>query len=274
MKNFNLKAVIAGLFSIAIITASCKKETSFISQTLLNTVPAGQNQLSVFLTDDQSLIFDSIFIDIQMLEVKVERQDGSEHWDTLNIRPGIYNILRFRNGVDTLFATGFIANGEIKKIRLTLGTRNSVVLEGVTFPLALHNNEKQVIINIPNTDRIDPAHFRLWLDFDGHGSVIEIHHNQFELNPRINSFSKEHSQELEGKVKPEDAQPVIVSVINGSDTVRAITEHDGEFKIRGINAATVNVFIHPSNGYKDSLISNIVLRQGDDTKLMDIILHK
>ena len=273
MKNFNHKAFIAAFFGIAILIASCKKETS-ISQTITNTVPSGQNQLSVFLTDDQSLIFDSIFIDIQMLEVKVEKQNGTEHWDTLNIRPGIYNILHFRNGVDTLFATGFIAGGEIKKIRITLGTRNSVVLKGVTFLLALHNNEKQVIINIPNTDMLDPIHFRLWLDFDGHGSVIEMHHNQFELNPRINSFSKGHSQELEGKVKPEDAQPVVVSVINGTDTVKAITEHNGEFKIRGINATTVNVFIHPSNGYKDSLVSNIVLQQRDDTKLRDIILHK
>jgi len=273
MKPFTLKIALAALFSIALITA-CQKETSSNSQDPLNTVPPGQSHLSVFLTDDQSLIFDSIFIDIQMLEVKVEPRNGAEHWDTLTIRPGIYNILKFRNGVDTLFGTGFIANGEIKKIRLTLGTRNSVVLKGVTFTLAMHNNEMQVVINIPNTDSIDPAHFRLWLDFDGHGSVIEVRHNQFELKARINSFSKGHSQELEGRVEPREAQPVIVSVINGTDTVRAITENNGQFKIRGLNATTVNILIHPSNGYKDSLVTNIVLRQNDDTKLGDIILHK
>lgn len=270
MKRFTPKVALAVLFSTAIITAACKKETSNSQPTNATS----QNHLTVFLTDDQSLIFDSIFADIQMLEVKVEQQNGAEHWDTLLIRPGIYNILKFRNGVDTLFGTGFIANGEIRKVRLTLGTRNAVVLNGVTFPLSLHNNESQVVIDIPNTDRIDPAHFRLWLDFDGHGSVIEIRHHQFELSPRINSFSKAHSQELEGRVEPRDAQPVIVSVINGTDTTRAVTEGNGQFKIRGLTATTVNIFIHPSNRYKNSLITNVVLRQGDDTKLADIILHK
>src|SRR6187455_2201009 len=113
MKTITLKAVIACSFSIAIIIAACQKETAPSQPT---NIPAGQNHLSVFLTDDQSLVFDSIFVDIQMLEVKVEQSNGAEHWDTLTIRPGIYNILKFRNGVDTLFATGFIANGEIKKI--------------------------------------------------------------------------------------------------------------------------------------------------------------
>jgi len=271
MKTFSFKTVFAAFLLLTIVIAACQKEV-LAPHTNLQVVPPGKVQLSVFLTDDQSLIFDSIFIDIQMLEVKVEK-NGIEKWDTLKIHPGIYNILRFRNGVDTLFASGFIADGNIEKIRLSLGTRNSVVLNGTTFPLALHNDQSTVIIDIPDTDRIDPSHFRLFLDFDGHGSVIEMHHNQFELDPRIHSFSKDHSQELEGKIKPEDAQPAIVSVINGNDTLRAITEHNGEFKIRGINATTVNVFIHPSNGYKDSLIINIMLQQHNDTKLQDIILH-
>ena len=60
------------------------------------------------LTDGPSQIFDSIFIDIKRISVKVKDSTGAEHWDTLSIVPGVYNILRFRNGLDTLIATGNI----------------------------------------------------------------------------------------------------------------------------------------------------------------------
>ena len=37
----------------------------------------------------------------------------------LTIRPGAYNILRFRNGPINLFAAGTLPNGHVEKIRPT-----------------------------------------------------------------------------------------------------------------------------------------------------------
>ncbi len=239
-----------------------------------NTVPAGKNELKVMMTDDPSIIFDSIFLDIQRVEVKVERTNGSEHWDTLSIRAGVYNILRFRNGLDTLLAVGYIPDGEIEKIRITLGNNNSVVLNGVNIPLFLHNNRHQVIVNIDgDVDHLDPDHLRLWLDFDGHGS-IRFHNGRLELDLHIGHFCHDNSGELEGKIKPSDAFPVLVRAVSGNDTLIAIPEHDGEFKIRGIRSSTVNLIITPSNGYRDSVITNITIRRGDETELGTIILHR
>ncbi len=274
MKNthFLISKVFMGLLLI-IGFYSCNKE---ISGDTVSAVPVGKNELKVMLTDDPSLFFDSIFIDIQRLEVKVERVDGTEHWDTLNIRTGVYNILRLRNGVDTLLGVGYVPDGRIEKIRLTLGNNNSVMKNNVRFPLTLHNNNHVIIISIDHdVDETDADHLRLWLDFDGHQSIIRIRDNQFELNPRIGHFSNNHSGEIEGRISPRAALPAIVSVISGTDTLVAVPDNDeGEFKIRGIRSSTVKIIITPSNGYKDSVISNVSIKQGDDTKLGTIILHK
>ena len=66
----------------------------------------------------------------------------------------------------------------------------------------------------------------------------------------------------------------MVKAISGTDTLIAIPEHEGEFKIRGIRSSTVKLIITPSNGYRDSVINNIQIRRGDDTKLGTIVLHQ
>src|SRR4051794_26068245 len=119
MKNltFSLKALCIVLV-IAVASISCQKS--------VGDTPAGSTGVSLFLTDDPSLVFDNIFIDIQKIEIKAEDNDEAEHershshetdedddhgntsggWITLNTRPGVYDILHFRNGLDTLFSAG------------------------------------------------------------------------------------------------------------------------------------------------------------------------
>jgi hypothetical protein len=261
--------LLLSLFAITMIftIVSCQKDVSSEP----SPVPPGKSELKIMMTDDPSIIFDSIFLDIQRVEVKVEDSTGAEHWDTLSIRAGVYNILRFRNGLDTLLATGYIPNGEVEKIRITLGTRNSVVLNGVTIPLT--NLANQIIIEVHgDVDHLDPNHLRIWLDFDGHGS-IRFHNGKLELRLKIGHFCHSKSGELEGKIKPSAALPAMVTVVDGTDSLRAVPNHEGEFKIRGIKASTVKVIINPSNGYKDSVMNNIQIRTSSDTDLGKIILH-
>ena len=272
MKN-KKPLIFLSLLVTAIITLySCQKETVSDSG---GAVPAGKSQLSVMLTDDPSLIYDSIFIDIQKLEVKVEDSTGAEHWDVLTIRPGVYNILRFRNGLDTLLASGYIPNGEVKKIRLTLGNRNYVMLNGVSIPLTLNSSDAVITVDVNgDLDDLGSRRFRIWLDMDGHGSIRIKSDGRLELKLRLSHFCRHSSGEVEGKIQPSAALPAVVMAISGTDTLTAIPEHEGEFKIRGIRSNTATIIIRPSNGYRDSVINNVPIRFGDDTKLGNIVLHR
>jgi hypothetical protein len=272
MKTRKPFLVLALIFAAVTISFfSCQKEVSLAGDT---DIPAGKSQLQVMLTDDPSQIFDSIFIDIKRIEVKVKDSTGAEHWDSLTITPGVYNILRFRNGLDTLIATGNIPNGRIEKIRITLGTNNYVMLNGVQMPLFMNSSDAVIIIDINDSvDRIGVRRFKIWLDFDGHGS-IRLHNGHLELKLHVSHFCHSNSGEIEGEIKPSGALPAVVKAIAGTDTLTAIPDHEGEFKIRGIKTATATLIITPSNGYKDSVINNIQIRQGDETDLGKIVLHR
>ncbi|MDX1955528.1 MAG: DUF4382 domain-containing protein [Chitinophagaceae bacterium] len=242
----------------------------------------GPAKFTVYLTDHQTPVFDSVFVDLQQLEVKLEDDSlSNDGWVSLTIVPGVYNILRFRNGLDTLFATGTLPNGRIRKIRLTLGTQNSVMKDGQRFPLKVKDNDREVVINISsdNFDMPTPGEIQFWIDFDAARSIRvdnsgSGNNNGYELKAHIKAFTKTKSGRIEGRVFPAAADPVVLA-INGTDTATAIPErHDGEFKIMGLNAGTYTVIFDGNNGYRDTTITNVVVRRGEDTHLPTITLRQ
>jgi len=237
-------------------------------------------QVKIYLTDHATPVFDSVFIDIQKLEVKTEDSNStSEGWTVLTIHPGVYNILRFRNGLDTLFANGTLTSNRIKKLRLTLGTNNSLMKNGQSFPLKIADNDKQVVANLLSTNfDVAGSQVFFWIDFDA-GNSIRVDNsgpgknNGFLLKPSIKIFTHGQSGRIEGRVFPRAADPIIKAII-GSDTATAIPDREGEFKIVGLNPGTYQVLIDAQNGYVDTVINNVMVRKGEDTHLPNISLHQ
>lgn len=260
-----LKIVIPITALLVLLLLGCKKE---------NSTTAGKQKVSIYLTDNP-VNFQAVNVDIQKVEVKIEVDSAGierEFWESLSIRPGIYNLLNFRNGVDTLMAQGFITTGEIKKIRITLGKQNSVVIDSVSYPLTL--KKPDVIIDIDDIKQINPAEFKINIDFDASGSIIRLNNNQFELVPKIRTFDDDHDGRIEGRILPREARAIVSVVSNGQTLIAIPDEDDGDFKIRGINATTVDLVINATaNGYRDTTIKNINIGQ-QEVKLGTITLHK
>jgi hypothetical protein len=267
------KSILAMIVAaVTFIFYACQKESS-------NNLTS--SKITVYLTDHQTPVFDSVFIDLQRLEVKLEDDTlPNSGWITLSIRPGVYNILRFRNGIDTLFGTGTLPNNRIRKIRLTLGTQNSLMKDNQSFPLKIKDNERQVVVNIDERhfDLSAPGQVMFWIDFDA-GRSIRIdnsgsgNNNGYELKTCIKIFTHRHTGRIEGRVLPMVADPV-VTVFNSSDTATAIPESDGEFKIVGLNAGVYSVLFNGTNGYRDTTIANVVVRTGEDTHLPTVTLRQ
>ncbi len=276
------KTMMAVLLVISSLLYACQKDLSNSnnsnnSNTNINT----PHPARIFLTDHATPIFDSVFIDIQKLEVKLEDDTmGNDGWVTLSIHAGVYNILRLRNGIDTLFGTGILPNGRLRKIRLTLGTRNSAMKNGQSFPLTLKSEDREVVadLNSSNFEIDNNGQLMLWIDFDAAQSIQvdnsgSGNSNGYRLRSHINIFSRSNSGRIEGKVLP-IAADALVMAINGTDTAMAVPDDDdGEFKIVGLNAGTYRVFIDGQNGYMDSTINNIIVRRGEDAHIGTINLH-
>ncbi len=257
---------------------------------------AGKKALSVYLTDDPAP-FSSVFIDIKTVEVKIDEDtnhdshfgdndddkddDNTDHdqygkWDTLSIRPGVYSIMNFRNGIDTLLAAGKIPVGKIEKIRLTLGNNNSVVVSNVSHPLLLspgQNHYVYVKIDDEDLDETGSGQVGLWIDFDLSASIQE-RQGAYYLKPYLKAFGNEKFGEIKGKVLPTDARS-LVKVYSGKDTSTAIPENgSGEFKIRGLREGKYSILFKSFNGYRDTTLNNIEVFKGKETKINTVTLRK
>lgn len=293
---------ISGLFTVLVsifLIFGCQKEVNE------STVPEGQQRIRIRLSDSP-VNFDAVNVDIRRVEVFVvpdscrsgrpgddddddDDEPGGHHdddgdddddnrcgvWDTLDIRPGIYNLLTLSNGVDTILATGFTIAGEIKKLRLTLGTANSVVIDSVVYPLTLWNNHNRITIKIKGEDieEITPGDLQLWLDFDAGRSIVRISNNRFVLKPYLRIWVPAQTAALKGKILPDRADAVVSAISNG-DTLVAFPNEDGRFKIRGLRGITADVFINAtSNGYRDTTLFAVPLQRGRETDIGTIQLR-
>lgn len=278
------------LFIVLIFTA-CRKENS-AAQT------QSARKLSVYLTDDPCN-YDSVFVDIRYVEVKIDTsdehmnddhfddqdgdQDDDHHdhdqfgkWDTLTIKAGVYNIMELRNGVDTLLGTANLPKASIRKIRITLGANNRVLVAGISHPLNLYpGTNNYVYVKLDDEDIDDDNNnnqANVWLDFNVCESIIQDN-GQYYLRPFIKPFGRDRTGEIEGKVLPNDASAMI-KAYNSSDSAIAKPEEDGEYKIEGLVPGTYNLLFIGSNGYKDTLVTNILVRRGEETKVTLITLKK
>src|SRR6185295_96029 len=191
--------------------------------------------------------------------------DSCAVWDTLDIHAGVYNLLDLANGSDTLLANGFTVSGNILKLRLTLGDNNSVVIDSVSYPLTLWNNDHSVDIAVrgEDVDQLTANDLQLWLDFNAGRSIVRLFNNQFVLKPFLKIWVPAHTASIEGHVLPREARSVVAAVFNGDTLVAIPKRHEGYFKIRGITATSADVFINATaNGYQDTTIAGVKLDIG------------
>jgi hypothetical protein len=285
------------VISLVLITA-CNKEGSNSS----GSIPAGQQKVSVSLNDDPIPNLTSVVVDIRFVEVKVdtgelhhddryydddhEGDDDREHhdedhhgdhfgkWDTLSIAPGLYDLLKLRNGLDTLIASGLTPVGKITKIRITLGTNNSISTDSTHhFPLPICDGIPYIYANIRSNslDSISSTQFMIHLDFNVARS-IEFEDGQYCLKPWLKTYCNRNSGGIEGIVLPAAAH-AYVEVLNSTDTALAVPGHEGEFKIQGLLPGTYTVMYKSVSAYKDSTLTNITVAQGEETRLPAITLH-
>ena len=185
-------------------------------------------------------------------------------------------MLSLRNGIETQLGTANIDAGTVRKIRITLGTKNTVVKTGVTYDLLLVNETSNFLyikLYDNHRERGNRNDVKVWVDFDIANSIVEAN-GKFYLKPVLRPFCNANFGEIEGKVLPLDAKAVVrVSDGAGFNAV-ALPSREGEFKVRGLNDGTYTVTVEGLAPYKSQTIRNVVVKKGEDTKIGTITLVK
>ncbi|MEY3375747.1 MAG: hypothetical protein RL463_51 [Bacteroidota bacterium] len=289
MKTLKISLVAASLLvAFMLIFSGCTK----------NGIDASAGgKVAVYLTDGPGE-FDAVFIDIQKVEVKIDtssahkdnddrckddddrddhqkRKDDYGEWVDIKFTPAVIDVLSLRNGVETKLGEANILTGTVRKIRITLGTQNSVVKNGVTSTLELRNETNNFLyVKLYDKHRernANNSNVSVWVDFDVANSIYEKD-GKFYLKPVLRPFNNKNFGEVEGKVLPLEAKAV-VRITNGAGfNGVALPNREGKFKLRGLESGTYTVTVEGLAPYLDKVISNVVVTKGKETELGVITL--
>jgi hypothetical protein len=228
MKIKMILSLIIGLLSFA-----CTKQP-----------PVVNSSISIRLTDAPAG-YDEIWIDISSIDILYSNDKVNSNWMTFKTyNNGLFNLLNYKNGKDTLLASSDIVDGNISQIRLVLNDNNSVVILGHTYnlvtPSALTSGIKVIF-----QDKIEfGSKVQIILDFDAENSIVNTGSGKYQLKPVIRAYTKETTGSLKGIVNPKESSPS-VSIKSGSVDLSTTADSNGYFYIGGIPEGIYTVNFTP-----------------------------
>ena len=225
-----------------------------------------------FNLTDAPADYDAVLIEILEVRVHVgdedDPADDGPGWVVLDdIHPGIYDLLKLRNGIDTVLAEDEIPAGKLSQIRLILGDDNSVVVNGVPKELKTPSAQQSGLKLKVNYELEPGLYYEFWLDFDASRSVVEKGNGGYNLKPVIRVFTRNSTGAIDGYVDPVQARPTVMAY-NSVDTATAIADTaSGYFLISGLDAGTYTVEALPVAPFSVSMKSGIPVSVGNVTRL-------
>ena len=163
--------LLTATLATTVLFFACSKENS--------NSDSGTTRLKVNMTD-APLLADSVNVDIR--QVRVNFRNDTVGWVDLQTQAGVYNLLGLQNGLDTLLAVGTVPTDTLKQIRLVLGTNNSIVVNGVNYPLTIPSGaESGLKINV--NKNLNANLDSLTIDFDAALSIHQTGNGTYMLRP-------------------------------------------------------------------------------------------
>jgi hypothetical protein len=259
------------LCGMIILMASCDK-------TFTNP-GSSRSHLDIYLTDSPG-DYQAVWIDIQKVMIDTAAMDSSGEggWKEVPLlRPGLYNLLDFRNGDDTILAGVDVPAGTLSQIRLVLGDKSYLVLnDGTEVPLTTPSAQQSGLKLNLHADLQQGIPYSLVLDFDAARSIVKAGNSgKYLLKPVIRTFAKEAGGAMEGVVLPDSAHAHVIAVTD-NDTLGAVPDDKGYFKFCGVNDGTYRLLFlaDTTTGYQNDTLDNISVKTGQVTKVDTVWLKK
>src|SRR5688572_30990825 len=135
--------------------------------------------LRIHLTDNP---YNATEVNVDIQQVRVNFRDDSTGWVDLETNAGIYNLLDFQNGIDTLIAQLTVPTGTLKEIRFVLGTQNSIKIDSSVYPLKIPSGGSSGL-KLKLNKKLNAHLDSLVIDFDAALSILQNGTGDFHLKP-------------------------------------------------------------------------------------------
>ncbi len=278
----SLKLIFPSLFLLFFF--SCNDSNSPADSNLENT-----SRISISLTDGPG-DFDNVFIEIVDILVKVNDDSEDDNgWESLGVETQIVDLLELTEGESILLVDDFeLPSGMLNQIRLVLGDKNTIVIDGVGHDLKTPSAQ-QSGLKLKVDHELEPGFtYHILLDFDVDKSiVIAGNSGNIILKPVIRASTLYASGKIQGAVTlqdPDNLQEAIVppsdlqivaSVVVDGGTITAYAGENGIFVLHGVPAGTYDVTITPDSesDYLGAVVVGVVVVNGEIEDIGTIVLE-
>lgn len=250
MKKIVLMLVAISAFAITFY--SCSSDSS----------SSGNYSYKVRMTDAPGP-YSEVNVDIQSVQVIGTNGEAV----TLNTNAGIYNLLDFTNGADTLIASSTLSSAEVSQIRLILGSNNTVVLDGVSYPLSTPSAEQSGLKLLVNQTLEADVDNSILIDFDANTSVIQTGNGTFKLKPVLRTVVTAITGNIEGNISPVGTLAMVSATSTANIEYTSNVDANGDFKITGLPPGTYTVTITPLLPLLPVVQTNVVVQAGVSTDI-------
>lgn len=159
---------------------SCKDDSN-------NSNDTASFQVNMSNTVTANRVYSAVNIDLLKVSINVSADTNTTSgWVDLPTNQGIYNLMEFTAGNDTILAfDSVLVVQTISQIRLLLGPDNTVVEDGVSYELKTPSGQTSGL-KIPLNVTLQPgAAYMVVLDFDPYQSVVKTGNGKYNLKPVI-----------------------------------------------------------------------------------------
>lgn len=214
--------------------------------------------------------YDEVNIDIREVKVNTGDENDGESgsgWKSLDIIPGVYNLLELTNGLDTLLGTIDIPEGQISQIRLVLGNNNTLKLDGQEYDLSTPSAQQSGLKLNVHTEVRGGITYRFLLDFDAARSIVQTGAGTYKLKPVIRVITEPTSGAIKGTVSIPASTPAVYAIINTDTLGTSFADSTGAFMIQGLPAGSYRVAFAPATGYTIPDKTGVAVTLGNITDL-------
>ncbi|MFC2081095.1 DUF4382 domain-containing protein [Bacteroidota bacterium] len=226
-----------------------------------------QTQIQFLLTDApgeyQQVNIDIVAVNVILNDSLIE----------LATNQGIYNLLDFVNGKDTVLVTDEVPSGFISQVRLVLGENNTVMIDSVLHDIKTPSAQQSGLKLNVHEEFLPGDAYSYIIDFDADKSIVKKGNGNYSLKPVIRVFTEVITGSIEGIVQPAEARPLIMAISENDTSSTYADTTSGNFMLRGLLESSYSLEFHPVEGFKDTTLTDISVYPGQTT-LIDTLRIK
>ncbi len=134
-----------------------------------------------------SAAYESVNIDIIQVSIHTSSDTANNSgWYNLETEAGIYDLLDYPAGNDTLIAfDSVLSTQKVSQIRLLLGNNNTVVENGTSHALQTPSGQTSGLKILVNANLVAGKSYKVVLNFDSDKSIHKTGNNKYQLKPVI-----------------------------------------------------------------------------------------